>query len=50
MDVGRMGLRGMLIAALIAGFALALWFLLNELEGAMRDVCSSLATVSTIGN
>jgi hypothetical protein len=50
----RIGLRGgiehMLIAALIIGFALALGFALNELDAAVSDACSSLATIATIGN
>jgi len=38
------------IAALIVGFALALGFALNELDAAVNDACSSLATIATIGN
>jgi urea transporter len=49
-----MGLRGptehIFIAALIVGFALALGVALNELDAAVKDVCSSLATIATIGN
>ena len=50
----RIGLRAgnehILIAALIIGFALALGFALNELDAALKDACSSLATIATIGN
>jgi hypothetical protein len=50
----RIGLRGRIeqifIAALIVGFALALGFALNELDAAVKDACSSLATIATIGN
>ena len=38
------------IAALIVGFALALGFALNELDAAVKDACSSLATIAIIGN
>ena len=50
----RIRLRGriehILIAALIVGFALALGLALNELDAAVSDACSSLATIATIGN
>jgi hypothetical protein len=50
----RIGLRGriehILIAALIVGFALVLGFALNELDAAVSDTGSSLATIATIGN
>jgi hypothetical protein len=39
-----------IIAALIMGFALALGVALNELDAAVTDVVSSLATIATIGN
>jgi hypothetical protein len=49
-----MGVRGttehIVVAALIAGFALALGFALNELDAAVKDACSSLATIATIGD
>jgi len=38
------------IAALIVGFALALGYAFNELDAALKDACSSLATIATIGN
>jgi hypothetical protein len=54
MDDGRMGVRGMteriVVAALIVGLALALGFALSELDAAVKDVCSSLATIATIGD
>jgi len=47
-------MRGMtwhiFVAAAIVGFALALGFALNELDAAVTDACSSLATIATIGN
>jgi hypothetical protein len=50
----RIGLRGriehILIAALTVGFALVLGFALNELDTAVSDTCSSLATIATIWN
>jgi len=50
----RIGPRGriehILIAALTVGFALVLGFALNELDTAVSDTCSSLATIATIGN
>ena len=46
----RAGIEHILIAALIIGFALALGFALNELDAALKDACSSLATIATIGN
>ena len=46
----RAGIEHILIAALIVGFALALGFALNELDAALKDACSSLATIATIGN
>ena len=50
----RIGLRGRIgrifTAALIVGFALALGFALNELDAALKDAGSSLATIATIGN
>jgi ferric-dicitrate binding protein FerR (iron transport regulator) len=46
----RAGIEHILIAALIIGFALALGFALNELDAALKDSCSSLATIATIGN
>jgi hypothetical protein len=54
MDDGRTGLRGtterIVVAALIVGFALAFGFALNELDAAVKDACSSLATIATIGD
>jgi hypothetical protein len=50
----RIGPRGriehIVIAALIVGFALALGHAFNELDAALKDACSSLATIATIGN
>jgi len=46
----RAGIEHMVIAALIVGFALALGFAFNELDAAVKDACSSLATIATIGN
>lgn len=37
-------------AVLIAGFALAFGFAVHELDAAVKDACSSLATIATIGN
>jgi len=48
------GLRGTMehvfIAALIAGFALALGFALNEFDAALKGIGSSLARIAAIGN
>jgi hypothetical protein len=50
----RIGLRGrtehLVIAGLIVGFALAVGFALNELDAAVKDACSTLATIAKIGN
>jgi hypothetical protein len=46
----RAGIEHIVIAALIVGFALALGFAFNELDAALKDACSSLATMATIGN
>jgi hypothetical protein len=50
----RIGLRGRIerifIAVLMVGFALTFGFALNELDAAVSDACSSLATIATIGN
>jgi len=46
----RAGIEHILIAALIVGFALAVGFALNELDAALKDACSSLTTIATIGN
>ena len=46
----RAGVEHIVIAALIVGFALALGFAFNELDAAVKDACSSLATIATIGN
>ena len=37
------------MAVLIAGFALAFGFAVYELDAAVKDACSSLATIATIG-
>jgi hypothetical protein len=37
------------MAVSIAGFALAFGFALHELDAALENVCSSLATIATIG-
>lgn len=48
-----MRLRGTIeqvaMAVSIAGFALAFGFALYELDAAVKDACSSLATIATIG-
>jgi hypothetical protein len=46
------GLRGRIEHILIAALtvALVLGFALNELDAAVSDTCSSLATIATIGN
>jgi len=48
-----MRLRGTIeqvaMAVLIAGFALAFGFAVHELDAAVKDACSSLATIATIG-
>ena len=46
----RVGIEHMVIAALIVGFALSLGYALNELDAALKDACSSLATIAAIGN
>ena len=46
----RVGIEHMVIAALIVGFALSLGYALNELDAALRDACSNLATIAAIGN
>jgi hypothetical protein len=46
----RVGIEHLVIAALIVGFALALGFALNELDAALKDACSGLATIAAIGN
>jgi hypothetical protein len=46
----RVGIEHIVIAALLVGFALALWLAFNELDAALKDVRSSLATMATIGN
>jgi len=46
----RAGIEHILIAALIIGLALGLGFALNELDAALKDACSGLATIATIGN
>jgi len=46
----RAGIEHILIAALIIGLALGLGFALNELDAALKDAGSSLATIATIGN
>ncbi len=45
----RAAIEHILIAALIIGFALALGFALNELDAALKDASSILATIATIG-
>ena len=49
-----MRLRGTIehiaMAVLIAGFALVFGFAVHELDAAVKDACSSLATIATIGN
>jgi hypothetical protein len=49
----RTGLRGtiepVLIAALIIGFALAVGIALGALDAVVKDACSSLAVIATIG-
>ncbi|MBT1515074.1 hypothetical protein KIP88_31775 [Bradyrhizobium sp. SRL28] len=49
-----MRLRGTIVqvatAVLIAGFALAFGFAVHELDVVVKDACSSLATIATIGN
>jgi hypothetical protein len=48
-----MRLRGTIeqvaMAVLIAGFALAFGVAVHELDAAVKDACSSLAAISTIG-
>ena len=46
----RPGIEHIVIAALIVGFALALGYALNELDAALKDACSSLATIAAIGS
>ena len=46
----RAGIEHILIAALIIGLAIGLGFAFNELDAALKDAGSSLATMATIGN
>jgi len=49
----RMGLRGTIkhavLAAMLVGFALALWWAFYELDAAVKGVGSSLGIIATIG-
>lgn len=46
----RLAMERILIAAGIAGFVLAYGFACYKLSAVMKDTCSSLAILATIGN
>jgi hypothetical protein len=45
----RVMIEQVAMAVLIAGFALVFGFAVHELEAVLKDACSSLATIATIG-